>query len=122
MSVTFHGGRKVGAVAVSLALFAVGCGGAATDTAVSAPEAIAEITENEEQATQSFPPLIGDTVLGTQLDTNELDGEDVVVWADLDIFDQPAWAFVNDDGAVDVHVGGLEFEELAERIEALLAS
>ena len=45
-----------------------------------------------------------------------------VVWQELGIFDQPAFAFINDDGQVDVTVGALGEEELTNRIEALIAS
>ena len=49
----------------------------------------------------------------------DLDGE---VWADLGIIAQPALAFVDDGGEVEVFVGGLGADELTERVEALLAT
>lgn len=47
---------------------------------------------------------------------------DGVIWTELNIFDQPAFAFVNDDGTVDVNVGSFEESELAERVQALIDS
>ena len=47
---------------------------------------------------------------------------DGVIWTELNIFDQPAFAFVNDDGTVDVNVGSFEQEELAARVQALIDS
>lgn len=49
----------------------------------------------------------------------DLDG---VVWEQLNVFDQPAWAFVNDDGTVEVNVGNFDFDELADEIEELIES
>ncbi len=47
---------------------------------------------------------------------------DGLIWEELEVFDQPAFAFVNDDGAVEVHVGALGEEELTARLEGLIAS
>ncbi len=47
---------------------------------------------------------------------------DGVIWEELGVFDQPAFAFVNDNGEVDVNVGALGEEELTSRLEALIAS
>ena len=66
---------------LSLALFAVGCGGGATDTAAPASEGeTAEAAPAEESGGSGLPQLVGDTVGGSQLDTNDLAGQDVVVW------------------------------------------
>ena len=214
-------GRKVGAAALSLALFAVGCGGAPSDTTAAPPEALAEVatdaqdqtsttegstavandaeeqtsttesvaatTAEVEAAGPGLPLLVADTVSGSQLDTSDFAGQDLVVWfwapwcvrcraeaptvvevhnqfgdevtflglpsrsndissmerfvndagvggfehlidansavwRELEVWDQPAWAFVNDDGTVDVNVGALDSDELSSRIEELLAS
>lgn len=45
-----------------------------------------------------------------------------VIWTELGIFDQPAFAFVNDDGVVDVNIGSFSAEELAARAQALIDS
>ena len=45
-----------------------------------------------------------------------------VIWSELGVFDQPAFAFVNDDGTVEVNVGALGEVELTARLEALIAS
>ena len=47
---------------------------------------------------------------------------DGLIWQELGIFDQPAFAFVNDNGEVEPHVGALGEEELTRRIEELLAT
>ena len=46
------------------------------------------------------------------------DGE---LWSSLGIRTQPAFAFINDDGTIETHVGRLGEESLTERIDALLA-
>lgn len=47
---------------------------------------------------------------------------DGLVWQELGVFDQPAFAFINDDGTVEVNVGALGEEELTNRLQALIAS
>ncbi len=47
---------------------------------------------------------------------------DGAIWSELNVFDQPAFAFINDDGTVEVNVGALGEEGLAERLEALINS
>ena len=47
---------------------------------------------------------------------------DGLIWTELEIWDQPAFAFVNDDGTVDVNVGSFDQDELAERVQALIDS
>ena len=49
----------------------------------------------------------------------DLNGE---IWTALGIFDQPAFAFVNDNGEVEVNVGSFEPEELLARAQALIDS
>ena len=44
------------------------------------------------------------------------------VWAEFGVTSQPAWAFINDDGPIDVHKGSLGETRLNERIDALIAS
>ncbi len=44
------------------------------------------------------------------------------IWSELSVSDQPAFAFINDDGTVEVNVGALGEEELTNRLEALIAS
>ncbi len=43
-----------------------------------------------------------------------------VIWQELEVFDQPAFAFVNDNGEVDVNVGALGEEELTRRLQDLI--
>ncbi len=47
---------------------------------------------------------------------------DGAIWAELGVFDQPAFAFINDDGTVEVNVGALGEEGLTERLQALIDS
>ena len=47
---------------------------------------------------------------------------DAAIWAELGVFDQPAFAFVNDNGDVEVNVGSFEQEELAARVQELIDS
>ncbi len=44
------------------------------------------------------------------------------VWSGFEIISQPSWAFVNDDGSIEVVVGGLNHDSLRERIERLAAT
>ena len=44
------------------------------------------------------------------------------VWEAFGVTSQPAWAFVNDDGTIEVHKGSLGEARLNERIDALIAS
>jgi thiol-disulfide isomerase/thioredoxin len=63
--------------------------------------------------------FIDDTSTGGLTHVADLDG---AVWNTFGIFAQPAFAFVDDDGAVETFVGGLRAGDLVERIEALLAT
>lgn len=44
------------------------------------------------------------------------------VFIEFGVPTQPAWAFIDDDGSVDVHPGSFSEEELFSRIDALIAS
>lgn len=44
------------------------------------------------------------------------------IWAGFDVFAQPAFAFIDDDGSVTVHVGTLGGDGLRDRIDELLAT
>lgn len=47
---------------------------------------------------------------------------DGTLWARFGVSYQPAWAFIDEDGTVDVHAGPLAGDPLIERVEQLLAS
>ncbi len=47
---------------------------------------------------------------------------DGTLWASYGIANQPAFAFVNDDGSVETHLGPLGTDGLTEAIEDLAAS
>ena len=61
--------------------------------------------------------FVEDNLVGEFDHLIDIDG---VIWSELDIFDQPAFAFVNDNGEVEVNVGSFEQEELAARVQALI--
>ncbi|HSL72822.1 MAG TPA: redoxin domain-containing protein [Ilumatobacteraceae bacterium] len=63
--------------------------------------------------------FVSDTGTGSLPHLADLDGQ---VWSAFGVFGQPAFAFIDDDGSVDVFVGGLGGEALAERIDALIAA
>ena len=63
--------------------------------------------------------FVADNAVGEFEHLIDIDG---VIWSELEIFDQPAFAFVNDDGSVDVNIGSFEEAELAERVQALIDS
>ena len=44
------------------------------------------------------------------------------VWVELGVIDQPAFAFVNDDGTVEVEIGALGEDGLTERLQNLIDS
>ena len=45
---------------------------------------------------------------------------DVEVWAEFGVLAQPAFAFVDDSGEMEIHHGSLDEAELSERIETLI--
>lgn len=47
---------------------------------------------------------------------------DQVVWQEFGIRSQPAFAFINDDGVAETHVGKLGPESLSARVIQLIAS
>jgi len=63
--------------------------------------------------------FVEDNLVG---DFEHLIDADGVIWQELGIFDQPAFAFVNDDGEVEVNVGSFGQDELAERVQTLIDS
>ena len=63
--------------------------------------------------------FVDDNAVGAFEHLIDIDG---VIWSELEIFDQPAFAFVNDDGTVEVKIGSFEETELAERVQALIDS
>ena len=67
---------RLGAAGLSLALLATACG-TATETAAPVETGTDAAVE---EAAAGLPVLVADTVGGPQLDTNDLAGQDVVVW------------------------------------------
>ena len=48
--------------------------------------------------------------------------DDGAIWVGYGVNTQPAFAFVNDDGTVETHIGPLGVEGLSSRLEALQAA
>ena len=67
----------------------------------------------------SMASFVEDNAVGNFEHLIDIEG---VIWSELNIFDQPAFAFVNDDGSVDVNVGSFDQVELAARVQALIDS
>ena len=74
---------RIGAAGICVALFASACAGTPTEE-VATGDADAAPAEAAEAAPSAggpgLPTLVSDTVGGAQLDTNDLEGQDVVVW------------------------------------------
>lgn len=43
------------------------------------------------------------------------------VWAEFGVASQPSWAFIDDDGTVEIHRGSLGEDGLNQRIERLIS-
>ena len=43
------------------------------------------------------------------------------IWGEFGVTSQPAYAFIDDDGAVELHRGSLSESELASRVDDLIA-
>jgi len=69
----------------------------------------------ELDAMQGF---VDDTGIGAIRQLADLDGS---VWQSFGVYGQPAYAFVDDDGEIELFVGGLGGDALADRIDELLA-
>lgn len=63
--------------------------------------------------------FIDETGVGGFDHVADLDGS---IWAGYEVVSQPSFAFIGDDGTVEVHVGALGADGLSDRIDALLAS
>ena len=74
---------RAGAAGLCVAVLATACGTAPTEEA-AAPVDNAEAAAVEEAEAAGggagLPTLVADTVGGAQIDTNSLEGQDVVVW------------------------------------------
>ena len=68
--------------------------------------------------TSEMERFVADTGTGELRHAVDTDGR---IWQSFGVVGQPAFAFVDDDGTVEVFNGGLGFEELTERMEELSA-
>jgi len=63
--------------------------------------------------------FVADTGTGSLTHVTDLDGD---IWSAFGVYGQPAFAFIDDDGTVDVFIGGLGGDALADRIDELIAT
>ncbi|MGD9701201.1 MAG: redoxin family protein [Acidimicrobiia bacterium] len=63
--------------------------------------------------------FVDDTGTGSLTHLADLDGS---VWSAFGVYGQPAYAFIDDTGEIDVFVGGMGGDALAERVDELLAT
>ncbi len=49
----------------------------------------------------------------------DLDGS---IWSDFEVYGQPAWVFIDDDGRTDSFLGGLGLDGLTRAVESLIAT
>ncbi len=68
---------------------------------------------------QSMVDFVEETGVGNFDHLIDADG---TIWQELVVTDQPAFAFVNDNGEIDVTIGALGEEELTARIQELIDS
>ncbi|GIU89788.1 MAG: thiol:disulfide interchange protein [Acidimicrobiia bacterium] len=98
------------------------CRGEAADVAALARRRAGEVTfvgvagRDELDAMREF---VDETGTGSFTHVADLDGS---VWSAFGVYGQPAYAFVDDTGGIEVFVGGLGGDALAERIDELLAT
>ena len=74
---------RAGAVGLCVALLASACGTAPAQVTAAAPVDSTEaavVEETDAGGGSGLPTLVADTVGGPQIDTNDLAGQDVVVW------------------------------------------
>jgi hypothetical protein len=70
----------------------------------------------ELDAMQEF---VDDTGTGSITHVADLDGD---VWSAFGVYGQPAYAFIDDSGTVEIFIGGMGGDALAEWIDELLAA
>jgi thiol-disulfide isomerase/thioredoxin len=63
--------------------------------------------------------FVDDTGTGSITHLADLDGD---VWSAFGVYGQPAFAFIDDSGEVEVFIGGMGGDALAERIDELITT
>lgn len=63
--------------------------------------------------------FVDETGTGSVTHVADLDGD---IWSAFGVYGQPAYAFIDDSGEIEVFVGGLGGDALVERIDQLLAT
>lgn len=71
---------RAGAAGLCVALLATACGATPAEDVAAAPADDAAVVEEADTSGVGLPALVSDTVGGAQIDTNDLAGQDVVVW------------------------------------------
>jgi thiol-disulfide isomerase/thioredoxin len=123
-AVTFDGASLAGGDAV-VWFWAPWC----TSCRAEAPE-VAEIAERYGADIQlvgvpgrgeldAMREFVDDTGTGSITHLADLDG---AVWSAFGVYGQPAFAFIDDSGDVEVFIGGMGGDALAERIDELIAT
>ncbi|MFQ5557523.1 MAG: hypothetical protein ACE5GB_08475 [Acidimicrobiales bacterium] len=70
-------------------------------------------------SSEAMQAFIDDLGVG---DIDHIDDSEGAIWARFGVIGQPAWIFVNDDGAVGSHLGGLGTRNLTSVAEQLIAA
>ncbi len=55
-------------------------------------------------------------------DIVHISDEDLEIWRELGVTSQPAWAYINDDGTVEVEIGALGEEGILAKMSELAAA
>lgn len=63
--------------------------------------------------------FVDDTGTGSFTHVPDLNGD---IWSAFGVYGQPAFAFIDDSGSVEVFIGGMGGDALAERIDELIAT
>ena len=63
--------------------------------------------------------FVDDTGTGAITHLADIDGS---IWSAFGVYGQPAYAFIDDSGTIDIFIGGMGGDALAERIDQLLAA
>ncbi len=69
------------------------------------------------EAPDAMQAFVDDTGTGSITHLADLDGD---VWKAFGIYGQPAYAFIDDSGSVEIFIGGMGGDALADRIDQLL--
>jgi thiol-disulfide isomerase/thioredoxin len=63
--------------------------------------------------------FVDDTGTGSLTHVTDVDG---AIWTAFGVYGQPAYAFIDDNGSVEVFIGGMGGDALSKRIDELIAT